>query len=124
MARCCCASGGGYDVGRSADDAGLDHQLKGAPKAFHVLITAGPGGGAFRSSGSGSIGIDKDILIGTFDDHTMLDLLPNRVFSIKQNEVALAARVFERLLIEPANERNRRNQNDVVPSELICRNLS
>lgn len=66
--------------------------------------------------------IDKDILIGTFDDHAMLDFLPNRVLSIKQNEAALAERVFERL-IEPAVERKESNPCDVVPTELICRNF-
>ena len=97
-------------------------ELKGAPAAFmcsSLLVLEG----ALQELREQFGGIDKDILIGTFDDHTMLDLLPNRVFSIKQNEVALATRVFERL-IEPASERNRHNQNDVVPSELICRNLS
>lgn len=32
--------------------------------------------------------IARDILVGTFDDHAMLDLLPNRVLSIRQNEDA------------------------------------
>lgn len=66
--------------------------------------------------------IDKDILIGTFDDHAMLDFLPNRVLSIKQDEAALAARVFERL-VEPVAERKQINPRDVVPTELVCRNF-
>ena len=66
--------------------------------------------------------IDKKILIGTFDDHTMLDFLPNRVFSIRQNEDALARRVFERL-IEPLGSSKRSSAVDTVPTELICRNL-
>jgi D-fructose-responsive transcription factor len=66
--------------------------------------------------------IDKEILIGTFDDHTMLDFLPNRILSIKQNEDALAARVFERL-VEPIGERQESSPCDVIPSQLICRNL-
>ena len=66
--------------------------------------------------------IDKDILIGTFDDHTMLDFLPNRVLSIRQNEAALAKRVFERL-IESINGSKRASPVDIVPGELICRNL-
>lgn len=66
--------------------------------------------------------IDKDILIATFDDHTMLDFLPNRVLSIKQNEAALAERVFARL-IEPIAEGPESNPCDVLPTELICRNL-
>ena len=66
--------------------------------------------------------IDPQIMIGTFDDHTMLDLLPNRVVSIRQNEAALASRIFARL-IEPAAHRQRPSARDVVSGELICRNL-
>ena len=66
--------------------------------------------------------IDPRIMIGTFDDHTMLDLLPNRVVSIRQNEAALASRIFSRL-IEPAAPRQRPSARDVVPGALICRNL-
>lgn len=66
--------------------------------------------------------IDPAILIGTFDDHTMLDLLPNRVLSIKQNEIALASKVFERL-IAPTDEKTPASPPDIVPGELICRNL-
>ena len=66
--------------------------------------------------------IDPQIMIGTFDDHTMLDLLPNRVVSIRQNEAALAARIFAQL-IEPAGQTKRPPARDVVPGELICRNL-
>ena len=66
--------------------------------------------------------IDKDILIGTFDDHTMLDLLPNRVLSIRQNEAALAKRVFERL-IAPKKRSTGSVPRDIVPSELIKRNV-
>jgi len=65
--------------------------------------------------------IDKDILIATFDDHTMLDLLPNRILSIKQNEDALAERVFERL-VQPVSERKGTQPRDIVSIELICRN--
>jgi len=66
--------------------------------------------------------IDLAILIGTFDDHTMLDLLPNRVVSIRQNEAALASRIFARL-IEPAGQSRRQGARDVVAGALICRNL-
>ena len=66
--------------------------------------------------------IDPRIMIGTFDDHTMLDLLPNRVVSIRQNEAALANRIFSRL-IEPNVPRQRASARDVVPGALICRNL-
>ncbi|MBS1226979.1 MAG: hypothetical protein H6R17_256 [Proteobacteria bacterium] len=66
--------------------------------------------------------IDPTILIGTFDDHTMLDLLPNRVVSIRQNEAALAKQIFARL-IEPAGQGRRQSARDVVAGALICRNL-
>jgi len=64
--------------------------------------------------------IDPEILIGTFDDHTMLDLLPNRVVSIRQNEAALASQIFARLL-EPVEHNGQ--ARDIVAGALICRNL-
>lgn len=66
--------------------------------------------------------VDKKILIGTFDDHAMLDWLDNRVLSIKQNEAALAQRVFDRL-VEPLSERKKNSPHDSVAVELIRRNL-
>lgn len=66
--------------------------------------------------------IDPLIMIGTFDDHTMLDLLPNRVVSIRQNEAALASRIFAQL-VAPAAQRKRPGARDVVAGALICRNL-
>ena len=66
--------------------------------------------------------IDPGLLIGTFDDHAMLDLLPNRIVSIRQNEAAIAERLFQRL-IEPRDLDRLQGETDVVPCELICRNL-
>ena len=65
--------------------------------------------------------IPSAMLIGTFDDHAMLDLLPNRVLSVKQDEARLAALVFERLLeqIEHGDSSEMRN---TVPCRLISRN--
>ncbi len=99
---------------------GLIDTLQHPPRAFmcsSLLILEG----ALQQIRSQTGRIDKDILIGTFDDHTMLDLLPNRVLSIKQNEDALAKCVFERL-IQPMSERKGTHPHDVVPTELICRN--
>ena len=42
--------------------------------------------------------VPADLLIGTFDDHAMLDFLPNRVLSVVQDESRLAALAFENLL--------------------------
>lgn len=66
--------------------------------------------------------ISKSMLIGTFDDHTMLDFLPNRILSIRQNDEAIAARVFERL-IEAAGSSKRSSAVDIVPTAMICRNF-
>ena len=65
--------------------------------------------------------IDNDILIGTFDDHTMLELMSNRVFSIRQDEATLAKRIFEQL-VEEAGAKGV-SSSHIVPSTLICRNL-
>ncbi len=65
--------------------------------------------------------IPPDILIGTFDDHAMLDLLPNRVLSVRQDEATLAALVFERLL-EQIEDKELSSLRNTVPCRLICRN--
>lgn len=108
-------------AGRQMMRALID-QLNGPPPAFmcsSLLILEG----ALLQIRTQVGQIDPSILIGTFDDHTMLDLLPNRVLSIQQNETALADRVFERL-IEAPGDLKRNPQNDVVAGQLICRNLN
>lgn len=67
--------------------------------------------------------IDPSILIGTFDDHTMLDLLPNPVFSIRQNEKALTAKIFDYLTRPRAEEKKAVCESSVIAAELVCRNL-
>ena len=42
--------------------------------------------------------IPAQTIIGTFDDHPMLDFLSNRVLSVRQDEAALAAAAMQRLL--------------------------
>jgi len=42
--------------------------------------------------------IPPETIIGTFDDHPMLDFLPNHVLSVRQDEAALAAAAMQRLL--------------------------
>jgi len=78
--------------------------------------------GALQQTRTKTGRVDKKVLIGTFDDHAMLDWLQNRVLSIKQNEAALAQRVFDRL-IEPLGDREVGSPQDVVPVEMISRNL-
>lgn len=65
--------------------------------------------------------IPADLLIGTFDDHAMLDLLPNRVLSARQDEAQLAVLVFDRLLEQMAGGEVTQLRN-IVPCRLICRN--
>jgi len=67
-------------------------------------------------------GIDPDILIGTFDDHAMLDLLPNPVLSIRQDEKTLAQRILDHLL-QPDAAKNLDNAPSVIATELVARNL-
>lgn len=65
--------------------------------------------------------IRPDILIGTFDDHSMLDFLPNQVLSIKQDETAIAALAFARLQ-EQMQHGTVSCMHNTVPCELIRRN--
>jgi LacI family fructose operon transcriptional repressor len=90
-----------------------------APRAFmcsSLLILEG----ALQQLQSQRGVIDPRILIGTFDDHTLLDLLPNPVFSIRQNEAALAARIFE-YLTGPDIEKTV-SKSSVIDVELVSRN--
>ena len=65
-------------------------------------------------------GIPPGLVIGTFDDHTMLDLLPNRVFSVRQDEVALAEHAFAALGLDaPAA-----TGQVLIPCRLVERNVT
>lgn len=92
-----------------------------APRAFaysSLLVLEG----ALQQIKAQLGGIDPDILIGTFDDHTMLDLLPNPVLSIRQDEKTLAEKIVGRLVEQPGARIP--GFPDVVATELVCRNLS
>lgn len=67
--------------------------------------------------------IRPDILIGTFDDHAMLDFLPNRILSVKQDETTLADLTFQRLL-EQIQGGKAASMHNVVPGMLIQRNFN
>lgn len=77
--------------------------------------------GALQQLKASTGSIPAHILIGTFDDHAMLDLLPNRVLSVKQDEAMLASLVFERLLEQMGGSEATQMRN-TVPCRLICRN--
>ena len=94
-------------------------ELRGAPQAFlcsSLLVLEG----ALQEIKAQTGRVAQDILIGTFDDHTMLELLPNRVLSVRQDEAGLAEKVFSRLTGLKAGARLER---DIVPCTLVCRNL-
>ena len=67
--------------------------------------------------------IPPEILIGTFDDHAMLDLLPNPVFSVRQNEDELSLRIVDYLAGALSGEASAASRSE-VPVELVCRNLA
>lgn len=90
----------------------------GACRAFSISVLEG----ALQQIKSQVGSIDPRILIGTFDDHTMLDLLPNPVLSIRQNEKMLAQKIVERLVEQPA-AKNLDISSAVVATELVCRNM-
>ena len=109
------------DAGRRMMQS-LIEKSRQAPQAFmcsSLLVLEG----ALQQIKSQIGRIDPGILIGTFDDHTMLDLLPNPVLSIRQNEKTLAEKIIERL-VEQAGTIHRGISSDVVPTELVCRNLA
>lgn len=65
--------------------------------------------------------IPPELLIGTFDDHAMLDFLPNTVFSVAQDVAAMAALAFaaiERQLNGAPSETGA----TTVPCQIVRRN--
>lgn len=106
------------DAGRRMMQSLIDRAGQ-APRAFmcsSLLVLEG----ALQQIRFQAGGIDPQILIGTFDAHTMLDLLPNPVLSVRQDEKRLAAEIFERLAETPGNTVT---PPSIVDIELLCRNL-
>lgn len=99
----------------------LSEDLRRPPKAFmcsSLLVLEGALLQLRDQMGS----IDPQLLIGTFDDHAMLDLLPNRIISVRQNESIIAEQLFQRLT-EPRDCGQNLGKADVIPCDLVCRNL-
>ncbi|WP_158240785.1 LacI family DNA-binding transcriptional regulator [Telmatospirillum siberiense] len=65
--------------------------------------------------------IPEDLLIGTFDDHAMLDFLPNRIYSVVQDEKTLAALAFASISEQMAG-RAVEASHMTVPSRIVRRN--
>jgi LacI family fructose operon transcriptional repressor len=73
---------------------GLIEQRGTPPRAFmtsSLLVLEGAMQELRESLGT----IPADLLIGTFDDHAMFDFLPNRIYSVAQDEDRLGALAFE-----------------------------
>jgi DNA-binding LacI/PurR family transcriptional regulator len=64
-------------------------------------------------------GIPPDLRIATFDDHPMLDYLPCRIVSVRQDCSALAAGAFN--LLEASIKKPARARHVRVPPKLIVR---
>jgi LacI family fructose operon transcriptional repressor len=64
--------------------------------------------------------IPSETVMGTFDDQESLDFLPNRVFSVRQNEAELASRAFAQLKELSSGEMTGPEQT-TVPFQLIQR---
>jgi len=83
------------DAGRALMEA-LSKRLGRPPRAFlcsSLLVLEG----ALRQLKASLGSIPGDMLIGTFDWHGLLDALPNPVWAMRQDEVALARAAFDRL---------------------------
>ncbi|CAH2603904.1 LacI family transcriptional regulator [Rhodovastum atsumiense] len=127
-----------HDAGLG-DGAGLIHQVRtdltegGRDLAARAITTLGRVPSAFLCSSllilEGMLAclkqrtgaIPADLLIGTFDDHPMLDFLPNRVLSIRQDEAALAEHAFHLLQRRIAGEAMDA-QPEILPVSLMIRN--
>ena len=65
-------------------------------------------------------GVDPAVLIGVFGEHALLDFLPNRIASIRQDARAIAARIFARLTA-PRDLANPAPPRELIPARLVCR---
>lgn len=62
--------------------------------------------------------VPADVLLGTFDTEAMLEYIPNRVFSVIQDEAAIARKAFAQLLAQEGGEPTRITR-DVIPCRVI-----
>jgi len=65
--------------------------------------------------------IPTSVVIGTFDDHTMLDFLPNAVISVKQDAVAIAENACRAMYCH-IKKQPEQQTNITIPTKLIVRN--
>ncbi len=66
--------------------------------------------------------IPKEIILATFDDHSMLNFLPNMVLSVQQNSEIVAENALRMMLAQLHGESLRSHKGVVVATKLILRN--
>ena len=64
--------------------------------------------------------LPEDLVVGTFDHHPLLDALPVRILSVRQDEAAIAERAFACLLAEMEGG-PREPVRHVMPGQLVDR---
>jgi LacI family fructose operon transcriptional repressor len=77
--------------------------------------------GAIQEMKAASGNIADDLIIGTFDDHAMLDFLPNRVYSVVQDEDRLASLAFESVQAQMKGQ-NAEPSHTTIPCRIVRRN--
>jgi len=98
----------------------LIHELNRLPEA--VVFSSLPileGGLHFIKRHYGVI--PHSLVIGTFDDHTMLDFLPNTIISVQQDAKAIA-KYASSMMNSAIDKETITNQNIVVTPQIITRN--
>lgn len=63
--------------------------------------------------------IPTTLVIGTFDDHTMLDFLPNPVISVQQNAFEIAEQAQS--LMQKALDKKSLSDRIIIPAKVLCR---
>ncbi|WP_160174017.1 LacI family DNA-binding transcriptional regulator [Endozoicomonas montiporae] len=86
-----CTDAAGFDL-----MAGVCRELNAPPKAL-VTLALPMLEGAMRCLKRGCGCIPDDMLIGSFDHHSMLDFLPNPAFSVRQNAGSMAEMAYKQM---------------------------
>ena len=68
--------------------------------------------------------IPKNIILATFDDHAMLNFLPNMVLSVQQNSETVAENALRMMLAQLDGHSLRSHKRAVIATKLILRNPS
>lgn len=63
--------------------------------------------------------IPPTLVIGTFDEHTMLEFLPNPVISVQQNAFEIAEQALN--LMQKALDKQSFSNRIIIPAKVLCR---